>query len=260
MKRPSGILLILTAVLGFSAGCDLFAPDEIVREVRVGTIHHYQDSIATELPDTVSAGRPFLLRIRTYGGGCILKGDTEVVVNESVPPQVQLTPFDYEAVDFPRHTGCTDELSSFDHVALATLNRVGPATVQIIGWQKPNARVLTVSKQIVVSSESVSRVNAVVLVGKVTDPTGQPVANARVRLVVEGCLPFAQRDTVTDPLGNYRQTLLGQRSCTDAAIDLLVNSNRNTLRDGGGQVGRVRLTPLEDGPAEVRTNVQLRAF
>ena len=260
MRHCAVLQLFFAAALGLAA-CDLFGPDETVYEVRVGTIEFHRDSAVTEIPDTVSAGRPFLLRVRTYGGGCISPGHTEVVVNESVTPEVRLTPFDIEAVDLPRNTVCTSDLQLYDHAALVTLNRVGPATVQIIGWQKPNEKRITVSKQIVVSSESVSRVNAVVLVGKVTDPAGQPVANAGIRITTGTCLPSALLDTVTDGLGNYRKTLLGQRSCTEAQIHLLgVNPPSNKLLSSGVQLSRIRLTPLEAGPSEIRTNFQLRAY
>jgi hypothetical protein len=242
------------------AGCGLLGPDEAEYAQRLATIEHYQEKTVVELPDTVGVGRQFLISVRTFGGGCIRKGDTEVTMRDAALAEVEFRPFDYEAVRLPPNTVCTADLRYHDHTALVTINRPGPAVVRIIGRSKPSGEQITVTKQVTVVADTLSRVNAVTMVGKITDPDGQPV-RATVRVAVLGnCPPFASRDTVTNAAGEYRKTLLAQRSCTQTEVHLFVDPITNTLLSGGSVLGDVRLAPIEATPVVVRRNIELRKY
>jgi hypothetical protein len=195
-RSPAIKSVFYAALLVGTSACDLFYPDEAVSERRLATIDYYSEQQAVEVPDTVSAGRVFLVRIRTFGGGCISKGDTEVAVEEQAStPRVEITPHDYELVELPRNTGCTDDLRTYDHWALPLLNRVGVATVVFCGRRKPENDQITVTKSVFVVADTTSHVNAVTITGLVTDSAGRPAKSMIKVLAATPCLPAASRDT-----------------------------------------------------------------
>jgi hypothetical protein len=111
---------------------------------RLGIISFYNDPIVIEVPDTVASGLMFQVRVRTYGGGCITQGHTDVRVDGL---RVTVTPYDI-------HSGgnvCTTELRLFQHEAAVRFDRVGTATVAVRGMRRPDDQTITEERTVVVN-------------------------------------------------------------------------------------------------------------
>jgi len=104
-----------------------------IGESRVlGAVQFYGDSVVIEVPETVAASEDFLIKVRTYGGGCERIGLTEV---ETKVDTVIISPYDFTK----RGAGivCTDVLKIFEHSAMVAWPRVGELTVIIRGIEEP---------------------------------------------------------------------------------------------------------------------------
>ena len=122
------------AVTALLVSCDaVLGPNE---ELVVGTVAFYNSPIVIELPDTVSASVPFVVRVRTYGGGCERIGPTETTVDELT---ALVTPYDYTRIG--DDVICTMILKRFDHEVLLRLEIVGEGTVTIRGKEEPGGGV-----------------------------------------------------------------------------------------------------------------------
>lgn len=109
----------------------------------LGVIAFHGDPVVIEVPDTVPAGTPFDVSVRTYGDGCVTKGDTEV---RQEGRTVNVRPYDV-------HSGaeiCTLQLKMFDHRATVTLDDPGPAEIRFHGRELPADSVLTVARSLIV--------------------------------------------------------------------------------------------------------------
>lgn len=141
MNRKPIRLLHVTALILVATGCTaLLGPGETRR---LGVIDFYQDPVVIAVPDTVQAGAAFEVSVRTYGGGCITKGDTETQV-EGLTAEVR--PYDL-------HSGaevCTDELRIFDHRATLAFEQAGLAEVRFHGREMPADSVVTIVRSVVV--------------------------------------------------------------------------------------------------------------
>ena len=85
------------------------------------------DTVVFVVPDTVLKSTPFEVTVRSYGGGCIRQGDTEVSISANV---AEVRPFD----SFPvGPQSCTLELRFFTHAATLQFNSAGSATVRVRG-------------------------------------------------------------------------------------------------------------------------------
>ena len=121
--------LIVIAASVLLTSCDsVTGPNE---RLVVGTIT-LSDPVVIEVPDTVSVSVPFSVSVRTFGGGCMRVGPTEVVINGL---DAQVTPFDYTVVG--DGVLCIQIVSSFDHEASLTFATVGSATITIRAKQEP---------------------------------------------------------------------------------------------------------------------------
>lgn len=109
----------------------------------LGVIAFHGHPVVVEVPDTVDAGEPFEVSVRTYGGGCLTKGDTEVEIRGR---RVDVVPYDV-------HSGeniCTDNLAVFDHRVTVTIAEPGPAEVRIRGNEMPADKEVVVTREVVV--------------------------------------------------------------------------------------------------------------
>ena len=93
-----------------------------------GTISLGLNSVAIAVPDTVALSVPFLVSVRTYGGGCERIGPTEMTLEAR---SALVEPFDY-TVSGPG-VSCTLLLKHFSHVASLTFDLLGSATVVVQG-------------------------------------------------------------------------------------------------------------------------------
>lgn len=119
----------------------------VVQERRVGTISHYADPVRIEVPESVARGESFVVKVTTYGGGCIAKGDTDV---QTEGLDVRVTPYDWETVRMPPNTVCTMELRLYQHTATLRFDQPGTARITIRGREKPSGQVLTVERKVTV--------------------------------------------------------------------------------------------------------------
>lgn len=122
-------------------------PDGAVEERRIGTIAHYGDPVHVEVPASAARGESFVVKVRTYGGGCIAKGDTEV---RSEGLSARVTPYDWEVVRLPANTACTADLRLYEHSATLRFDQPGTATVLVQGREKPSGHVLTIERKVVI--------------------------------------------------------------------------------------------------------------
>jgi hypothetical protein len=112
------------------AGCSLLLPTgEADRERRIGEIdsEYYEARPGAPInlsADTVQAGTPLSVSIRTVGNGCYSKGPTDAGVRGL---KATVTPYDFVRVA----DVCTEVLKSFDHEAQVTFGQPGEATVRV---------------------------------------------------------------------------------------------------------------------------------
>jgi hypothetical protein len=108
-----------------------------------GVISFYSDPVVVEVPDTVTRGQPFAVSVRTYGGGCVSQGPTDVRVDDL---RATITPFDINS----GHDFCTAALRLFQHEASITFDRAGIATVVFRGTRRPEDQPIAVERTVVV--------------------------------------------------------------------------------------------------------------
>lgn len=110
---------------------------------RLGIIAFYGDPVVTEVPHTVQAGADFDVAVRTYGGGCISAGETDVKLDGL---SVDVRPYDV-------HSGesvCTSELRFFDHRLTLTIAERGLAQIRFHGKELPAHSTVTVARSVFV--------------------------------------------------------------------------------------------------------------
>lgn len=91
-------------------------------------LSHYGDPVQVTAPESATAGQPFTVASRTYGGGCIRQGTTEVAVRGRT---ADLRPRDTRAE--AAGVVCTAELRMFRHEASVRFDEPGRATLRIHG-------------------------------------------------------------------------------------------------------------------------------
>lgn len=87
----------------------------------------YGEPAVVTVPETATAGQPFTVEIRTYGGGCVAQGTTEVSVSALT---AHLRPRDVRS---RTATVCTADLRLYRREAFVRFNEPGRATVRIYG-------------------------------------------------------------------------------------------------------------------------------
>ena len=117
------------------------------RELLLGVIQIFRDSVEITAPDSVVAGTPFEITVNTYGNGCVGLGETRVTVTGLT---AEIEPFDWVVTPHPG-AFCTDELNRFSHVATVEFVEKGTATLRVRGRRGgPGGKVLEVERSIAV--------------------------------------------------------------------------------------------------------------
>jgi hypothetical protein len=115
-------------------------------EVRRGTIWFYGDPVTIEVADSVAAGAPLRVVVRTYGGGCVFQGYTRAVVTG-----LQATVEPYDSVYAPgENEACTAELRHYLHETSVTFDAAGAATIRVTGRREPEGSTITQERSITV--------------------------------------------------------------------------------------------------------------
>lgn len=129
--RPAPTSLLCLALLVVTAcGGDPLGPPEVARPGILA--FHGASRNVLSVPDTVTAGEPFDVRVRTYGGGCDRKGETRIDRSAGL---AVITPIDV----FPEDPDlvCPDVLRRFEHVARVTFRERGTGEVRVRGRRVP---------------------------------------------------------------------------------------------------------------------------
>jgi hypothetical protein len=147
MKSAFSLLVLCVLV----ASCRQLSPDR-PRSVRepayirfLATPPNYGPLL--DAPDTVAAGVPFTVTVRTYGGGCIDRGDTEVGVAGQT---VEVRPFDVFQTDLPDNYYCPSVLVFYTHTASVRLDHSAVVTLRAIGRVMPGDSTTAIERSVVV--------------------------------------------------------------------------------------------------------------
>jgi hypothetical protein len=140
-------VFLLAAVALASVGCRTVTGDETEQERQLAWIRHYGERARVELPPEVARGADFEVMVRTFGGGCIGQGDTEVSLSER---SAEVRPYDLFVTRLPANAACTADLRYYQHRAMLRFTRAGVAVVRIRGRDAPSGRVIVVARTVVV--------------------------------------------------------------------------------------------------------------
>lgn len=140
MKLLGQILTATVLALTVSACSGVVDP---IGGKRLGVIAFHGDPVVVEVPDTVEAGVPFEVSVRTYGGGCISKNGTDLRVDGLT---ADVRPYDNHS----GHQICTDELRVFVHRATLAFGAAGRAEVRFHGTEKPSGSAIVVARTVIV--------------------------------------------------------------------------------------------------------------
>ena len=145
-RRGSRFLLaaLLSVAPLFAISCGIWPSEGKEWELRRGTVEFYDDPIVIEHADTFTLGASGSVTVRTYGGGCVRQGVSEVAVNGLT---AVIEPFDSVHV---AAQVCTDILRLFRHVVAVSFTERGTATLRIVGLSRPADDEITVTRHVVV--------------------------------------------------------------------------------------------------------------
>jgi hypothetical protein len=147
MSSSRTFAAFVLASFGVSLGCQLFTDNEIRRERQPAILRFYGDPVVLHVPDTVVVATPFQVAVRTYGGGCIDQGDTEVNVTGRA---AAVRPYDIFVTYLPPNHACTDDLRLYTHTPVLRIEERGPATVTVHGVAQPGDSVIAVQRAVYV--------------------------------------------------------------------------------------------------------------
>lgn len=139
--------LLSVALVFIGPACRAITADEIQRERQLAVIRHYHDQTLVEIPSHVTSGVDFDISVRTFGGGCIAQGDTEISISGR---SAEVRPYDVFVTRLPANMACTDDLRFYLHRARLRFAEPGLATVRIRGRERPGDRVVVVEQTVVV--------------------------------------------------------------------------------------------------------------
>ena len=130
MRRISVLIIVLAA----SSACSILEPDHKRTEREAAYLSYAGSPGLLEAPDTVIAGAPFFVSVRTYGGGCIDQGDTETAINEYF---IEIRPFDIFTTHLPKGWACPAILAFYTHTVSLRITEAGTWTLRVIGRAGP---------------------------------------------------------------------------------------------------------------------------
>lgn len=131
MIRPLHGTALLAAVLVLAGCAASTAPSSALDARRPALLWFFSDSATVSLPDTVRRWQPLPVTFKSYGGGSISQGETDVAVRGLV---AVIRPYRYEA---SASVVGTDILLIFQHVATVQFTQLGQAQVRILGERRP---------------------------------------------------------------------------------------------------------------------------
>ena len=147
VTRASALALLSVVACSNVTGADERYVDGVRYERRPSVLAYANgDAPKISAPDTVQAGVPFSVTVTTYGGGCIVPGETATIRSGST---VEVRPFEWFVAP-GQSVGCTLELRFLPHTVSVTLPARGTARLRVIGRQQPEGAMVSVDRVIVV--------------------------------------------------------------------------------------------------------------
>jgi hypothetical protein len=137
----------LLIVLAATAACDIVSPDRKRTEREPAYIRYAGVPPLLQTADTVTARIPFVVTVRTIGGGCIDRGDTQFTVLGSV---IEVRPFDIFTTHLPPGWACAQNLLFYTHAVSVRIDEPGAATVRVVGRAGPGDTLALAERTVVV--------------------------------------------------------------------------------------------------------------
>jgi hypothetical protein len=131
MRIPTRLLTLSAFVFGATAAAAPPALPERPEQRVLGVLEfHSQPTIdVIQAPETVRAGEPFVVVVRTFGGGCERPGDAGVIVSTDI---ASIMPYDLTTATMPDAV-CNTLLKRFVHAVVVQFDRPANATIRIWG-------------------------------------------------------------------------------------------------------------------------------
>ena len=144
LSRLSAATFVILAA-GAGLACRAPTQNEIRRERQLALLGFYDDPIVVDAPVIASVSIPFDITVRTYGGGCIDQGDTEVSVTGL---HADIRPYDHFVTYLPPRYACPDILHLSTHRATVRFEQPGTATVTVHGRVRPGDAAVAVQRSL----------------------------------------------------------------------------------------------------------------
>ncbi len=120
--------------------CGVFEADH---ETVLGAVFFHSNPPSVIIPDTVQAGTPFTVTVRTFGDGCYSFARTEIEMDGMA---AEIRPYDSRKTD----VACPEILLTIEHTATLRFDTPGLATVRVVGRRTPSEAEDRLEKQVVV--------------------------------------------------------------------------------------------------------------
>jgi hypothetical protein len=120
---PKRVRKALIAALAASA-CGIAEP---IEDRLIGIVAEEEGVPVVSVPQQVAATEEFEVTVRTRGGACVRKGETEV---ELAGDTAKITPYDHYQIPRPG-IGCLPTAETFQHTVIVTFVDPGEAVVVV---------------------------------------------------------------------------------------------------------------------------------
>jgi len=144
MRSRTRMCALLAACAPMLAACSDDAGVLAVTVLRPAAIAFYGDTVVASVPDSARVGVPFLVQVRSFGGGCTAQDQTGIAV---VGRRVDVRPLVREPGPASQ-VACPDILLTFTHSAPVTITEPGIATVVVHGRAEPGATSVSVTRTV----------------------------------------------------------------------------------------------------------------
>jgi hypothetical protein len=127
-----------------ASACGIAEP---IEDRLVGVVYEQDGVPAVVVPEEAGVAQPFEVTVRTVGGACIRKGETEVEVDGQT---ATVTPYDRYAIPRPG-LGCLPAASTIEHTVLVTFEGAGDATVVVRAREEGSDQIRQLDYPVVVA-------------------------------------------------------------------------------------------------------------
>ena len=115
-----------------------------VAALRVGVVRGVSDPITIAVPATARIGEAVVVRITTYGGGCV---GPDTTVASTVGLRALIVPYQ-RVFTVPSQVACTDDLRLESRAVSVTFTSVGEAIVRIVGRAASRDALIAVERRV----------------------------------------------------------------------------------------------------------------